>query len=69
MEENMPKIKTNKSAAKRFHKSGTGKIMRNKAFKKHLLTHKSRKTKRNLSKTAEVFSGDVVRIKKLIPYA
>ncbi len=65
----MPKIKTNKSAAKRFYKSGTGKILRNKAFKKHLLTHKSRKTKRNLRKKSVLFKGDVIRIKKLIPYA
>jgi large subunit ribosomal protein L35 len=65
----MPKIKTNKSAAKRFYKSGTGKILKNKAFKKHLLTHKSRKTKRNLRKKSVLFAGDVARVKKLIPYA
>ncbi len=65
----MIKMKTNKSAAKRFHKSGTGKLMRNKAFKRHLLTHKSRKTKRNLGKKAVIFSGDASRIKRLIPYA
>lgn len=64
----MPKIKTNKSAAKRFYKTGTGKIMRNKAFKRHILTHKSRKTKRNLGKKAVLFTGDAARIKKLIPY-
>ncbi len=68
LEEFMPKIKTNKSAAKRFTKSGTGKLMRNKAFKRHILTHKSRKTKRNLGKKAVVFSGDKSRIEKLIPY-
>ena len=64
----MPKIKTRKSAAKRFYKTGTGKLMRNKAFKRHILTHKSRKTKRNLGKKVGLFKGDSVRIKKLIPY-
>ena len=42
----MPKLKTLKSAAKRFAKTGTGKIIRSKGFKRHILTHKSRKTKR-----------------------
>ncbi len=65
----MPKIKTNKSAAKRFYKSGSGKILRNKAFKQHLLTSKSRKTKRNLRKKSVLFKGDKIRIKKLIPRA
>ncbi len=64
----MPKMKTNKSAAKRFRKTGTGKIRRTKAFKRHLLVNKSRKRKRNMGKDAEVFQGDVPRIKKLIPY-
>ena len=65
----MPKIKTNKSAAKRFYKSGTGKILKNKAFKRHLLTHKSRKTKRNLRKKSVLFKGDFKRVKKLITCA
>ncbi len=65
----MPKIKTNKSAAKRFYKSGTGKLLRNKGYKRHLLSHKSRKTKRNLKKKSVLFSGDVSRVKRLIPYA
>ncbi|MCX7821442.1 MAG: 50S ribosomal protein L35 [Brevinematales bacterium] len=65
----MPKIKTHKSAAKRFSVSGGGKIMRNKAYKRHLLTHKSRKNKRNLSGKEVVFSGDVYRIKRMLPYA
>lgn len=64
----MPKMKTNKSAAKRFHKTGTGKIRRNRAFKRHQLVNKSRKRKNALSHDAEVFKGDVPRIKKLIPY-
>lgn len=64
----MPKIKTKKSAAKRFCKSGKGKIMRNKAYRRHILTHKSRKRKRNLGKKALVFSGDVLRVKRMLPY-
>jgi large subunit ribosomal protein L35 len=65
----MPKVKTNKSAYKRFYKSGTGKLLRNKAFKRHLLSNKSRKTKRNLKKKTVLFSGDASRMKRLIPYA
>ena len=44
----MPKIKTNRAAAKRFKKTGTGKLKRNKAYKSHILTKKSTKRKRNL---------------------
>ena len=46
----MPKIKTCRAAAKRFKKTGTGKIMRNKAYKSHILTKKSQKRKRNILK-------------------
>ena len=42
----MPKIKTNRAAAKRFKKTGTGKLVRNKAYKSHILTKKSTKRKR-----------------------
>ena len=45
----MPKIKTNRAAAKRFKKTGTGKLKRNKAYKSHILTKKTAKRKRNLS--------------------
>ncbi len=65
----MPKIKTNKSAAKRLYKTGKGKIMRNKAYKRHLMKNKSPKQKRGYDGKAPVFAGDVWRIKKLIPYA
>ena len=44
----MPKIKTNRAAAKRFKVTGTGKLKRNKAYKSHILTKKSTKRKRNL---------------------
>ena len=46
----MPKIKTSRAAAKRFKTTGTGKIVRNKAYKSHILTKKTQKRKRNLRK-------------------
>ena len=46
----MPKMKTSRAAAKRFKKTGTGKLVRNKAYKSHILTKKSTKRKRNLRK-------------------
>ena len=46
----MPKMKTSRAAAKRFKKTGTGKLIRNKAYKSHILTKKSTKRKRNLRK-------------------
>lgn len=64
----MPKMKTNRSAAKRFWKSGKGKVMRRHAFMSHLQSHKTKKQKRRLGHVAEVFSGDVDRIEKMIPY-
>lgn len=65
----MPKMKTNRSAAKRFYKTGSGKIMRRKAFKSHILEHKSQKQKRRLNMPTEVDKTDQKRIKRLIPYA
>ena len=55
----MPKIKTNRSAAKRFKVTGTGKLKRNKAYKRHILTKKSTKTKRNLRQPAITDSTNV----------
>lgn len=54
----MPKMKTHKGTAKRFRKTGTGKLMRAKAFKSHILTKKSQKRKRNFRKETEVSSAD-----------
>ena len=48
----MPKIKTNRAAAKRFKKTGTGKLVRNKAYKSHILTKKSTKRKRRNLRTS-----------------
>ena len=62
----MPKIKTNRGAAKRFRTTGSGKIVRNKAFANHILTKKSTKRKRNLRKAAEVPGGFAKAIKRMI---
>jgi len=64
----MPKIKTKKSAAKRFSKTGTGKIKRNKAFSSHILTKKTRKRKRHLRRPTLVCKGDLSLIRPLIVY-
>ncbi len=64
----MPKIKTNRSAAKRFKVTGTGKLKRNKAYKRHILTKKSAKTKRNLRKAVIIDSSNFKPIRKITPY-
>jgi large subunit ribosomal protein L35 len=64
----MPKIKTNRGAAKRFRKTGTGKIRRNKAFTSHILTKKTTKRKRELRQGTIVSSVDHKNISRLIPY-
>ena len=61
----MPKIKTCRAAAKRFKKTGTGKLVRNKAYKSHILTKKSQKRKRNLRKSTVVDSTNVKSMKKV----
>ena len=65
----MPKIKTRKSALKRFRKTPTGKCIRRKAFKGHLLEKKTSKRKKNLSRKMVVFKGDVIALRSMIPYA
>lgn len=62
----MPKMKTNSSAKKRFSLTGTGKIKRNKAFKNHILTKKTKKRKRNLGYSAIVDDADTSNIKFLL---
>lgn len=64
----MPKIKTNKAAAKRFSLTGTGKIKRQKAYKSHILTKKSPKRKRALRGVTLVNKRDSKNIRRLIPY-
>ena len=64
----MPKIKTKRSAAKRFKVTGSGKIKRNKAFKRHILSSKNKKRKRNLRHATMVAAVEQKNIRKLIPY-
>ena len=65
----MPSMKTNRSVAKRFKVSGTGKLMRFKANKRHILTKKNTKRKRNLRKPIVTDSTCVKNIRKTLPYA
>ncbi|MFA7421383.1 MAG: 50S ribosomal protein L35 [Melioribacteraceae bacterium] len=58
----MPKMKSNRGAAKTFRKTGSGKIKRNKAYKSHILTSKSRTRKRNLRKGLLVHKADEKRV-------
>ncbi len=62
----MPKQKTNRSAAKRFSKTGSGKFRRNKAYHSHILTKKSPKRKRNLRKSTLVSKADEKRARRLL---
>ncbi len=64
----MPKMKTNRAAAKRFKKTGTGKLKRVKAYKRHILTKKSSKTKRNLRKATITDATNSKNMKKILPY-
>jgi len=64
----VPKMKTRRGAAKRFKKTGTGKIRRAKAFKNHLLTKKSPKRKRNLRNGGLISSVDESSIRQQLPY-
>ena len=62
----MPKMKSNRGAAKRFRVTGSGKIKRSKAYTSHILTKKSAKRKRNLHKSTLVSREDQPRVKKMI---
>lgn len=64
----MPKLKTKRSAAKRFKVTGGGKVKRSKAYASHLLSGKTTKRKRNLRKSVLVDKRDAPNVKKLIPY-
>ncbi|MET9327490.1 50S ribosomal protein L35 [Tsukamurella sp. NPDC003166] len=62
----MPKNKTHSGTAKRFKLSGSGKVLRQKAGRRHLLEHKSSRVTRRLDGVAEVAPADVRRVKKLL---
>jgi large subunit ribosomal protein L35 len=62
----MPKMKTQSAAKKRFRLTGTGKVVRRKAFKSHLLEKKSPKRKRGFRKMAEVHEADAQNVLRLL---
>jgi len=62
----MPKMKSNRSVAKRFSRTASGKYRRNQAFRSHILTKKRPKRKRKLRKHALVAAGDHKRVKRLL---
>lgn len=64
----MPKLKTHRGFAKRVKVTGTGKLKRSKAFHSHLLSSKTPKMKRRLSKADTIHPSDAKRMKSLIPY-
>lgn len=65
----MPKLKTNRSAAKRFKRTKKGKFLRHHAYTGHLKTAKSAKRRRNLRKSSAVSERDMVSVKLMLPYA
>ncbi|GAB4168032.1 MAG: 50S ribosomal protein L35 [Wenzhouxiangellaceae bacterium] len=64
----MPKIKSNRGAAKRFRKTGSGRIKRKHAFHSHILTKKDPKRKRRLRSTTLVAKADEKAVRKLLPH-
>ena len=65
----MPKMKSHKGVAKRFKKTGTGKVKHKQSGRSHLLTHKNRSRKRHLKASGQVSKADQQSIKRLLPYA
>jgi len=64
----MPKMKTHRGAAKRFSRTGSGKLKRHKAMKNHMLGCKTTKRKRQLRRADVVQKADVPRVERLLPY-
>jgi large subunit ribosomal protein L35 len=64
----MPKLKTHSGAAKRFKKTGTGKVKRGHSHLRHILTSKDKKRKRKLGTATLVDPADQPKIKRMIPY-
>lgn len=62
----MPKMKTHRGAAKRFKRTGSGKLKRSHAYRSHMFANKSQKQKRKLRKGTLVSSGDYKRIRNLL---
>ncbi|MBP7126371.1 50S ribosomal protein L35 [Myxococcota bacterium] len=63
----MPKMKTNRAAAKRLRATGSGKVARKKAFHSHILTKKDSKRKRGLRKSTLVSGADMAKVRRLLP--
>jgi len=64
----MPKLKTHRGAAKRFKKTGTGKITRNRAYHSHILTKKSAGRKRRLAAETTVSKAETKKVNQMLPY-
>lgn len=64
----MPKLKTHKGAAKRFKKTGTGKVVRRHSMARHILTSKSSSRKRRLAQGVVADQADQAVLKRMIPY-
>jgi large subunit ribosomal protein L35 len=64
----MPKLKTHRGAAKRFKKTASGKFVRSKAFKQHILTSKSPKRKRQMRGTEVIAKADAKKLARMLPY-
>ena len=65
----MPKLKSNRGAAKRFARTGTGKFKRAQSFKRHILTKKSAKRKRQLRPVTLVHPSDTATVRRMLPYS
>ncbi len=65
----MPKLKTNRGAAKRFRRTGKGGYKRGQSFRSHILTKKSSKRKRQLGATLQIAGADIKTVRKLLPYS
>jgi len=65
----MPKMKTKSGAAKRFKATGSGRIKRGSAFRRHILTKKSTKRKRHLRAPTSVSASDSSSVRSMLPYA
>ncbi|MDO5679890.1 MAG: 50S ribosomal protein L35 [Pelistega sp.] len=65
----MPKMKTKKSASKRFKVRASGSIKRGQAFKRHILTKKTTKNKRHLRGSTAVHDSDVASVRAMMPFA
>lgn len=65
----MPKLKSNRGAAKRFARTGTGKFKRAQSFKRHILTKKSAKRKRQLRPVTLVHDSDTAAVRRMLPYS